>query len=443
MEYQVRFKVRLPAKVRNARSIPVNGLFLRCAGLMLAFQCAAQASALHAVYSLDNDWSLRLGTAGHLGRKLYLRKAHVGLNASTSFSTNVPNVRFPHEWAMHLMRDSPTMPEQALTPLGFEFPSNSIGWYGRTLELAVETVAERRLWLACDGLCRDAKMWFDGYCLGDHEPDYTSFHYDVTTLVKAGGYRSFGAPANVPLYNRSLMPDEIAALARAETPANPVLGRGGRLDPAMAPVEDVAGLPRVLLIGDSVSLGYTVAVRKELVGKANVHHPPANCGSTRTGLRDLDKWLGTKKWHVIHFNWGLHDLGYRFDNDSNLSEKNEYARPDNGGHQNVPPAEYEKNLRELVVRLKKTGAKLICATTTPVPADLHSYVRGAEAPYNEVARRVMREQGVPLDDLWAFATHQLDKIQIPGNPHFTAKGSEVLARQVVRAIESALASKNN
>jgi len=70
-----------------------------------------------------------------------------------------------------------------------------------------------------------------------------------------------------------------------------------------------AGLPRVLLIGDSVSVGYTLAVRKELEGKANVHRPPSNCGSTKIGMRDLDKWLGVGKWDVIHFNWGLHDLG--------------------------------------------------------------------------------------------------------------------------------------
>ena len=111
-----------------------------------------------------------------------------------------------------------------------------------------------------------------------------------------------------------------------------------KLDPSFEQITDDPKLPRVLLIGDSVSLGYTVALRKELAGKANLHHPPANCGSTKIGLRDLDKWLGTGKWDVIHFNWGLHDLGYRFDNDSNLDAKGNYARPDNGGHQNVPPA---------------------------------------------------------------------------------------------------------
>jgi len=78
-------------------------------------------------------------------------------------------------------------------------------------------------------------------------------------------------------------------------------------DSALAPIEDVAGLPRVLLIGDSISIGYTVPTRALLKGKANVHRPPTNCSSTGYGLTMLDAWLGAKKWDVIHFNFGLHD----------------------------------------------------------------------------------------------------------------------------------------
>ncbi|MEC8895625.1 MAG: hypothetical protein VX675_04820, partial [Planctomycetota bacterium] len=52
---------------------------------------------------------------------------------------------------------------------------------------------------------------------------------------------------------------------------------------AMKPVTDVEGLPRVLLIGDSISIGYTVGVRELLSGKANVHRPLTNCGPTTKG----------------------------------------------------------------------------------------------------------------------------------------------------------------
>ena len=66
----------------------------------------------------------------------------------------------------------------------------------------------------------------------------------------------------------------------------------------------------VTVKGDSISIGYTVPVRKLMQGKANVHRIPTNGGPTTNGLAHLKEWLGDKKWDVIHFNWGLHDLKY-------------------------------------------------------------------------------------------------------------------------------------
>src|SRR5438105_12012509 len=97
-------------------------------------------------------------------------------------------------------------------------------------------------------------------------------------------------------------------------------------DPAFAQVKDDPALPRVLIIGDSISIGYTVPTRKLLEGKANVHRIPENGGPTTAGLKNVKKWLGEGKWDVIHFNWGLHDI-----------------KMDAGKHQ-VPVGEYEKNL---------------------------------------------------------------------------------------------------
>lgn len=211
-------------------------------------------------------------------------------------------------------------------------------------------------------------------------------------------------------------------------------------DPAYAPVTDEPKLPRVLLIGDSVSVGYTLAVRKELAGKANVHRPPQNCGSSAVGLANIEKWLGQERWDVIHFNHGLHDLSYEFSPSKNINEKGEYARPDNGGHHRVAPEEYRQNLTKSVtiLRAKAPTAKLIFATTTPVSADLHHYVKDSELEYNRIAVEVMTKLGVPVNDLWAFAKPRIAEIQEPGNPHFTAKGSQVLAKEIARQIVEAL-----
>jgi hypothetical protein len=83
------------------------------------------------------------------------------------------------------------------------------------------------------------------------------------------------------------------------------------LRPAIKSSRD--SLPRVLLIGDSISIGYTKTVIELLKGKAEVHRVQGNAGHTGMGIERLPKWLDPKngKWDVIHFNWGLWDLCYR------------------------------------------------------------------------------------------------------------------------------------
>ncbi|MDP6354460.1 MAG: SGNH/GDSL hydrolase family protein, partial [Planctomycetota bacterium] len=86
----------------------------------------------------------------------------------------------------------------------------------------------------------------------------------------------------------------------AEPKPKPKPKKKRRPNPALKSIEDAEGLPRVLLIGDSISIGYTLATRAQLKGKANVHRIPANGGDTRRGLQSMDKWLGEGKWDVIH-----------------------------------------------------------------------------------------------------------------------------------------------
>lgn len=201
-------------------------------------------------------------------------------------------------------------------------------------------------------------------------------------------------------------------------------------DPALQPITDVAGLPRVLLIGDSISLGYTLPVRELLKDKANVHRALGNSGDTTRGLQQLDTWLGTGKWDVIHFNFGLHDLKW-------LDAKGKYVDPDKGKQVNPVPA-YEENLKKLVVRLKTTGAKLVWCSTTPVPEGSAGRVKDAELAYNSAAAKIMKEHGVAIDDLHALATANQAKWQLPKNVHFSPEGSRGLAAQVAASIRAQL-----
>lgn len=179
-------------------------------------------------------------------------------------------------------------------------------------------------------------------------------------------------------------------------------------------VQDDPKLPRVLLIGDSVSRGYTQPTRVTLAGKANVHRAPANCGPTASGLKNLDVWLGAGKWDVIHFNFGIHDRA-------------------------TPAADYVKRLEEIVTRLEKTGAKLIWASTTPIPDSPDGKQTAASiVERNKAAAVVMKKHGVLTDDLFAAIAPRLAEMQPPNDVHFNAKGYDFLGETVAASIQQAL-----
>ncbi len=201
-----------------------------------------------------------------------------------------------------------------------------------------------------------------------------------------------------------------------------------RAENSLTPIVDAPGLPRVLLIGDSVSMGYTLPTRELLKGRANLHRVPANAGGTTLGLSKLDAWLGASKWDVIHFNFGLHD-----------------AKLPPEGVRHAPPDVYEANLRQLVARLQNTGAQLIWADTTPVPngGNLAPNRRfGSIDQYNAIAKRVMQQNDIAIHDLPGAVRDRLEELQKPNDVHFTEEGSQVLAKAVAAAIESALGRLN-
>ena len=191
----------------------------------------------------------------------------------------------------------------------------------------------------------------------------------------------------------------------------------------LAPITDVPGLPRVLVIGDSISIDYTLPVREILASEANIHRVPINAGPTPRGIENVDSWLGDGRWDTIHFNWGLHDLRRMFD-----------------GLPQVDVATYRRNLERLVGRLEETRASLIWASTTPVPAvPVTPQSVPSDVPrYNEAAIEVMARRSMTVNDLYSYAVPRLNKLQRAGDVHFTAEGSLALARVVARAIRRTL-----
>jgi len=186
---------------------------------------------------------------------------------------------------------------------------------------------------------------------------------------------------------------------------------------------------RILLIGDSISMGYTPHVAVLLAGRADVVHNPGNAGDTDHTRADLDAWLAELPAEVVHFNCGLHDI--------------KVARP--GGANQVPLPRYRENLTWIVQRLQATGAGLVWASSTPVIETRHQavkdfdrYNRDVES-YNLAAAEIMAEAGVPVDDLHAVAAAaDLQSFLTPDGVHFTEAGYGLLASAVAEALSRVL-----
>jgi acyl-CoA thioesterase-1 len=205
---------------------------------------------------------------------------------------------------------------------------------------------------------------------------------------------------------------------------------------------DDPNLPRVLVIGDSISMNYHEAAKEALKGVANYHRNEGNSFSSVHGVANAELWLGDYQqkglhWDVIQFNHGLHDLKQAYD--KNTDSFGDYA---------VPIELYKQSLEKEIAILKKTGAKLIWCSTTPVPQDNKSqYARrkGAEVLFNQAAAEVMQKHPeILINDLHGVVTNSpvFDNWRKGVDVHFYQKNEQkLLGDAVAEAVKKALNTK--
>jgi acyl-CoA thioesterase-1 len=191
------------------------------------------------------------------------------------------------------------------------------------------------------------------------------------------------------------------------------------------PLDDPSS-PRVLIIGDSISIGYTPRVRKLMDGKANIHRPKTNCRWSAFGNENVLKWVGEENWDLIHFNFGLWDW-YGWKQETKAT-----------------PESYAKNLEEIVQKLKFSGAKLVFAVTTPPcigPEKKVQFIVSEERAdeFNRAALTVMKKHGVVINDLYSAIGKDRVKYQLGENDvHYNDAGRDLLAAQVSKVISKQL-----
>jgi hypothetical protein len=184
---------------------------------------------------------------------------------------------------------------------------------------------------------------------------------------------------------------------------------------------DKTDLPRVLLVGDSITRGYFGAVEKHLAGKAYCARlTTSKCVSDPTFNDDLKLMLKQYKFSVIHFNNGLHGWGYTED-------------------------QYRDGLVRTVVAVKEYAgdAKLIWATTTPVRErnDLQQFSEKTERvkARNKIAAEIMKYNNIPINDLYGLVDQHPDWHSGDG-VHFNGKGKEAQAKQVAESVAKLVSS---
>ena len=204
-----------------------------------------------------------------------------------------------------------------------------------------------------------------------------------------------------------------------------------------ASAQEPAKLPKVVLIGDSIRLGYAPTVAKKLEGKAVVVHAKANGGDSANVVKNLAEWAVKEKPDVVHFNCGIHDT------------KKDKAT----GKFQVPPEQYEANLRKIVETLRKeTKATVIFATTTPIIDDraakgrvkaTYDLLDASTVEYNTIALKVMKELNVPVDDLRAVVGEGDARLKLMTDDgvHFTNEGKAKLGDAAAEFIAKHLPAK--
>ena len=189
-------------------------------------------------------------------------------------------------------------------------------------------------------------------------------------------------------------------------------------------------MKQILLIGDSIRLGYQGAVTRPLLHEAVVTAPEENCQSSVEVRAKAREWIVAADPDIVHLNCGLHDLRMN----AGVSTHH------------VPIDAYAENL-EAIFNWVTSGGKrrLIWATTTPLIEDRHQRSRESRryeadvARYNQVGLAIAGKYGAAVNDLHAAVLHAgAARLLGPDGVHFTEDGSALLAEAVVASLRSVL-----
>ena len=189
-------------------------------------------------------------------------------------------------------------------------------------------------------------------------------------------------------------------------------------------------MKNVLLIGDSIRMGYDKAVKNTLKNKANVYFPEENCRFASYVLRYIHEYkslFGNNHVDVLHWNAGLWDCLRLF-----------------GEEPHTPLEVYAYYIERICIRIKKLfpDAQVIFATSTSVQSELMSpdfkrYNEEIEA-YNEAAVKIVSKYGFQVNDLYAASAALPEEAHSDAVHYYTPMGTKNFTEQVLSYLLPAL-----
>lgn len=195
-------------------------------------------------------------------------------------------------------------------------------------------------------------------------------------------------------------------------------------------------MKKVLLLGDSIRMGYDDYVKELLDGKCEVIYDPDDNGRfaayTLWQANQMFKKYG--KFDVVHWNNGYWDM--------NVEPPMAEAMH--------PVDEYVHFLKRILGECRRGGAKVIFATTTPIltpgtaadntgtEADSIHYNDAWVQQYNAAAKALMAEENVPVNDLYALCREDANYYKCADMLHLTEEGYRKCAAQAAKYILEAL-----
>lgn len=174
-------------------------------------------------------------------------------------------------------------------------------------------------------------------------------------------------------------------------------------------------LPRILLVGDSITCGYQEKVRELLKGVCYVDYIATSYAiDSKIYNVLLENFIKDSNYDLIHFNHGLHGV-------------------------HMTKRTYKSRMLKL---LKKIKTDVVIATSTVVyqagNKKLDTKWKHRLAERNSVVNELAEELGFKIDDLYSVSLSIPKEFRADDGTHYKSEGYSVLAESVVNSVKNSL-----